>query len=561
MMRKIKVDWIGIFIVMFLSCMVIAGSKDRTLIPDIRYLYNRAEQMLDCLKEGNIPFFYYDDFGGVGYGSSFFYGQLTLYPFLVFVNKGIDVFINAYTVTLIALTYTGACFLSKRFTKNYKFIALLYMCSCWSVQSFFSFATLSNMLAMAISFYFIGFCVDFFRDKKSFISASIIFYLVINTHLITAVISFIICVILFIMYFDKLRFKDYIKFALFTTFICSYFLVNAIYHSGIVTNTNTINERMISYAVEGDENVIGNYQSRLPFTGVLFNYLLVDIGLTNADGYHVFNLTLTILLLIWGRHKFSKREFICLFISLVSIVLSVRFFWILIERLWLNPIQFPCRFTSYAVLCILLVFLRNLNFKKYKKYLFVGCCLPELILVPFVTSSINLSLVNEYASNSYSYQIINGEYLDKSFSWDLDDFEYKKNHVTDQDGNEYDFSVFPNKVVVSVHGNRGKDIQLTLPKLYYKGYTFSKVTVPETFVTMKEEEFYNHTYTPFITNTYNVEMGDSQFIKVDIGKSRGTFVLTYEHPAWLILLDAITLIIVVVSVLNLIFYKPSSDLA
>ena len=56
-------------------------------------------------------------------------------------------------------------------------------------------------------------------------------------------------------------------------------------------------------------------------------------------------------------------------------------------------------------------------------------------------------------------------------------------------------------------------------------------------------------------------MGDSQFIKVDIGKSRGTFVLTYEHPAWLILLDAITLIIVVVSVLNLIFYKPSSDLA
>ena len=165
------------------------------------------------------------------------------------------------------------------------------------------------------------------------------------------------------------------------------------------------------------------------------------------------------------------------------------------------------------------------------------------------------------AATDYSYQVINGEYLDKSFSWDLNNFEYKKNHVTDQDENEYDFSVFPNKVVVSVHGNRGKDIQLTLPKLYYRGYTFSRVEVPEAFTAMNEKEFYNHTYTPFITNTYNVEIGDSQFIKVDIGASRGTFVLTYEHPVWLILLDAITLIVVVVSVLNLIFYKPSSDLA
>lgn len=558
-MKRIKVDWVGIIIVMFLSCIVIAGSTNRTLVPDIRYLYNRAEQMLNCIKDGNIPFIYYDDFGGVGYGSSFFYGQLTLYPFLFFVNKGIDVFINAYTVVMIALTYTGACFLGKRFTKNYKFIALLYMCSCWSVQSFFSFATLSNILAIAISFYFIGFCIDFFRDRKSFVPASILFFAVINTHLITAVISFIICVMLFIIYFDKSRFKDYVKFALFTTFICSYFLMNAIYHSDVITNTQFINERMINYAISGDENVIGNYQSKLPFTGVLFNYFLTAVNLTNADGYHIFNLTLTVLIIFWGRHKFSIREIICLVISLVSIILSIRFIWILFEKLWLNPIQFPCRFTSYAVLCILLVCLRNLDFEKYKKYLFIGCCLPELILIPFVTSSINLSLVNEYASNSYSYQIINGEYLDKSFSWNLDDFEYKKNHVTDQDGNEYDFSVFPNKVVVSVYDSKDKDIQLTLPKLYYRGYTFSRIEVPEAFTAMNEKEFYNHTYTPYITDTYNVEMGDSQFIKVDIGISRGTFVLTYEHPVWLILLDELTLIIVVACILNLIFYKSSSN--
>ena len=558
-MRKIKIDWVGIFIIMFLSCMVIVANNDRTLVPDIRYLYNRAEQMLNCIKDGNIPFFYYNDFGGVGYGSSFFYGQLTLYHFLFFADKGIDVFVNAYTVVMIALTYTGACFLGKRFTKNYKFIALLYMCSCWSVQSFFSFATLSNMLATAISFYFIGFCVDFFRDRKSFIPASISFYLIMNTHLITAVISFIICIVLFIMYFSKSRFKDYVKFALFTTFICSYFIANTLYHSGVVNNTEFINNRMLKYVEAGNDNVICNYQSKFPFTGVIFNIILAKFELAGIDGYHLINLSAVVLMIVWGSHKFSKREISCLVISLLATLVSIRYFWVLVNKVWLNPIQFPCRFTAYIVLCILLICLRNVELTKFKSRVFILCCLPELLLIPFVTEPTDRALL-EY-DNPYSHQVINGEYLDKSFSWDLDDFEYKKSHVTDQDENEYDFSVFPNKVVVSVHGNRGKDIQLTLPKLYYKGYTFSKVTVPETFATMNEEEFYNHTYTPFITNTYNVEMGDSQFIKVDIGKSRGTFVLTYEHPVWLILLDAITLITVVAFVLNLIFYKPSSDLA
>lgn len=556
-MKRVKVDWIGITIVMFLSCIVIVGSTNRTLVPDIRYLYNRAEQMLNCIKDGNIPFFYYKDFGGVGYGSSFFYGQLTLYPFLFFVNKGIDVFINAYTVVMIALTYTGACFLGKRFTKNYKFVALLYMCSCWSVQSFFSFATLSNILATAISFYFIGFCIDFFRDKKSFVPASILFFVVINTHLITAIISFIICAILFIMYFDKSRFKNYVKFALFTTFICSYFLINVLYHSGVVNNIEFINKRMLKYVEADNYNVICNYQSKLPFTGVIFNIILAKFKLSGIDGYHLINLGVVILLIVWGRHKFSKREIVCLVISLLATLVSIRYFWVLVNKAWLNPIQFPCRFTSYIVICILLVCLRNVELTKFKSRIFILCCLPELLLISFVTEPTDRALL-EY-DNPYSHQVINGEYLDKSFSWDLNDFEYKKNHVTDQDGNEYDFSVFPNEVVVSVHGSRDKDIQLTLPKLYYRGYTFSRVEVPEAFTTMNEKEFYSHTYIPYITDAYNVEMGDSQFIKVDIGASRGTFVLTYEHPVWLILLDVITLITVVACILNLIFYRSSSN--
>ena len=550
-MKRIKVDWVGIIIVMFLSCIVIVCNSDRLQLADIQFFYNRAVQMLNCLKDGNIPFFYYDDFGGVGYGSAFFYGQLTLYPFLFFANKGIDVFINAYTIVMIALTYTGACFLGKRFTNNYKFIALLFMCSCYITQTMYSFAMLPNIMAIALSFYFIGFCIDFFRDRRSFVPASILFFVVINTHLVTAVISFIICVILFIMYFDKSRFKDYVRYVLFTTLICSYFLVNAFYHSDIITSTSKINEQMLSHKIG---TACCTYENWLPFTGILFNCIINMLGFTNLGGYRLLNLVVTILLPCWGRHKFTKREVFVLIIDIIATIVSIDKIWNLINKIWLIPIQFPCRFAPYIVLSIIIIFLRNKDLSILKRRIFILCCLPELLLMPFVVLP-----DTSVASTEYSYQVINGEYLDKSFSWNLGDFEYKKNHVTDQDGNEYNFSVFPNKVVVSVHSSKDKDIQLTLPKLYYRGYTFSRVEVPEAFTTMNEKEFYNHTYTPYITDTYNVEMGDSQFIKVDIGTSRGTFVLTYEHPVWLILLDALTLIIVVACILNLIFYKSSSN--
>lgn len=553
-MKKVKIDWLGIFVVMFIACTVIVGYTDRTLVPDLRYLYNRAEQMLQCIQDGRIPFFYYNDFGGAGYGSSFFYGQLTLYPFLPFVKLGISQFLNAYTIASIALTYTGSCYLCKRFSRNYKFISILFMCSCFIIQSFFSFSTLSNLLATGISFYFIGSCVDFFRDNKSFIPASIFFYLLMGTHLVTSVISFIICIMLFIMYFDKKRLKDYIKFACFTCVICAYFIANIIYHWGVVTNTKAINTRMLSYVAEGNGNIITNYQSKLPFTGVLFNIIIDKFGYNSNDGFHLINLAVIILLIIWGRHKFSKREISVFIIDLICTVLSVRLVWVALNKLWLNPIQFPCRFSAYIVLSIMLIFLRNIDLTKLKKRVFIVCCLPELLLVSFVTTPLDSSLLTD---NTYTYQVINGEYLDKSFDWDLTKFEYKKSHVTDQYGNEYKYDIYKDKVVISVV-NRYDDLELTFPKLYYKGYTLCKVDREDSFAMMNDEKYYESTYLQDITDKYDVEMGDSQFIKVSLGGSSGTFVLKYQHPVWLIVLDIVGLLTVIISLIDLIIIRKSS---
>ena len=77
-----------VLLVAFIIVAILYGficSEDAWYIADLRYLYNRAYQMLSCFQDGNMPWFYYNDFGGVGYGSSFFYGQLTLVPFLIFI--------------------------------------------------------------------------------------------------------------------------------------------------------------------------------------------------------------------------------------------------------------------------------------------------------------------------------------------------------------------------------------------------------------------------------------------------------------------------------------------
>lgn len=74
---------------------------------DVTFFVNRANQMLNCIKDGQVPFFYYNDFGGVGYGSSFFYGQLTLYPFLPLLLISKLAFIYGYITVMIVLVITG----------------------------------------------------------------------------------------------------------------------------------------------------------------------------------------------------------------------------------------------------------------------------------------------------------------------------------------------------------------------------------------------------------------------------------------------------------------------
>ena len=74
--QKFKMEYwyyIAFFIIAIIYIYSFFKNLDNTINnSDIAFLINRATQMINCLRDGNIPWFYYNDFFGVGYGSSFF---------------------------------------------------------------------------------------------------------------------------------------------------------------------------------------------------------------------------------------------------------------------------------------------------------------------------------------------------------------------------------------------------------------------------------------------------------------------------------------------------------
>ena len=205
-----KIDFAILFMVaVYVSVLFIY--KDALLCnTDNVFLLNRAQQMLHCIRDGNIPFFYYDDFKGIGYGSAFFYGHLTLYPFLPLLLLGKLPFLYGYIMASLIMSIIGVKAFVKRFCSNSRFVSDLYLLSISFFMLFVYTQLYACIMGQALGFLFLAYLVDFLRDKKSFLPSGLLFFLVINTHLLTAFVVFLIAVYMGIIYFDKNRIKEYV---------------------------------------------------------------------------------------------------------------------------------------------------------------------------------------------------------------------------------------------------------------------------------------------------------------------------------------------------------------
>ena len=491
-----------VLIMMTIIGFVIMGAKNLLGNEDYYFLYNRARQLLNCIQDGESIGFFYNDFNGVGYGSTFFYGYLTLIPFLPLLNIGGTIFLNAYLVVASMLFCFGTMYLVSRFTDKYVWITCLYLLSTFVLEMFSTTGLIVNLFAVGLSFFFVGTCIDFFRNSKKFIVSSILFFLILNTHLITALLSFILCVILCVCYFDKNRLKEYMLFVGVTVVFCSHFILDFIWHLDMPMFLNKINQGFISNMTSASTIHDGFFGSNFIFCDVLTLYL---IKATNVDGYSLFGigfLTISLIVLIKYYKTLSRKEVICLLSFVVGLIVGLTSVWMRLLDICNIPIQFPMRYMFYLLLGFYIIVCRRIEKKGVVVALFV-LSIPNIIFRLYVS---DMTLDMNTLTDLYTHQIVNGEYLSEDFDFNIDNFEERRNQVVDEKGNTYFYVKDKGKLYIKYDTNAKHT--LTLPKLYYRGYVCRNIE----------------------TNTIlEVQKGTSQFITITIpSNNNGIYEIYYD---------------------------------
>ena len=467
--RTWDITFLMLSVIMLLLMMCIRSG--RFVSSDTYFHYNRLLQMLDCFKDGKYPWFYYNDFQGVGYSTPFFYGQLTLLPFSIFLPLGVIGFGYAYSFICYIVIWLGVQSFTKRFSDKYAQIAFVFILSQFAVERIFYNQSLQAFkIGFGIGFFFLAYCVDIFRDRKGFIKPALLFCLIFDTSLNAAVVMFIACCVLFIVYFDSRMIRQYFRFAVLCCLLCSYFIVNILYHSDVLTRTKNIAFAIATHNYSDD--------------------LIVGFSGFGQPGIRL----LGVLPFLWSvkcllSRKLSKREVIGLILCAVCVIASYEPIFIY-SGLYIL-FQVPVRYLGIIVLVYLIIAFRH---EDLRWFIVMSC------IVTAVTSCIYVSrsgLLEEEDIPTLG-SVAMGDYLHESFDWEVFDSMRQANGKA--------FTESRGIVVMQSDGEE----ELYFPKLYYRGYRASGSD-----------------------RTFDVKMGISQFIYVEPDGYVGEIRLEYCHPIWL----------------------------
>lgn len=179
---------------------------------DIYFHYRRFNALMESIKNGNYPVYIdFKAFNNYGYGTKWFYPDLTLIPFALIEN--ITSFIFAYKIMWFTMTILCGILTYKMVTKISDdataaiFISLLYTFSTYRLQDMYERGAVGEALSFTfIPIVFWGLYEIIKGDYKKWYIISIGFTLLIYTHLISAILTFITSLIFIFIYY-----KDFLK--------------------------------------------------------------------------------------------------------------------------------------------------------------------------------------------------------------------------------------------------------------------------------------------------------------------------------------------------------------
>lgn len=495
--RESRAAWVLAGVALFVIFSLLCFNDDLAKVGDSIFLYNRCYQIRDCLLNGHYPFLYYEDLGGIGYGSPIFYGQLSLFPFVFFLDD-ISVFLKVYFLSCLLLNFFGfRCFLKR--VSSYATLTSCFYITSMAFLSLVGGNIPANVMAVGFSWFFFAFCVDYFRDGKSFALLILSYFMIWQSNFNSTVLATVVCFGIFLVYVNVRRWKDYVRLLVAVSLTIGYNLVNIVVHMDAISTTGA--EAMLSVLNQKSD---GRLLSIHPIGGYLFrsNFEAVDcccgfmtLGLLAVFVYFVFH----------GIRAESRRFKVCSILigvaCLAGYAVGTCAVWPTVYKATDLFFQFPIRYYIFLFGFVLAILSRVIK-PHWLVYLVIGLCILDIFAVnPFRSEP---SAHIEYVG----LQLGNGEYASPAFIKDYGVYKEYCDSIHSASGETYAFERGYNEVVVDCSSNPGKDI-LTLPKLYYKGYQ----------AVGSDGEL------------FTVESGYSNYCQVDIGTYKGTLSLFYKVPS------------------------------
>lgn len=484
--NKDKHFWFFLSVLLILASYMIYAYNPIGEYPGWDYYFHimRFEALINALKDGTFPSYIdYNAATGYGYLCKTFYPDPILIPFAavgLFTGSYI-----AYQVMIFTLTVLCGIFTYKTINTIYKntFVAglgaILYTFSIYRLYDLFHRAALGE----SISFTFfplviLGLYYIIKGNYKKWYILSIGFSLIIFSHVISSVLTFVTLLIIALIYFKSLlkepkRIIYLLVSGIATLLIVSYFLwpmleqmaSNTFYYQ---TNSNLFPR----------DTALGLKNIFLGITcGINYgpNAIFVGTG---------FILTILILLRIFvksDKSAASRSIDIGVLIGIFYIFCASRFFpWGYFPFSKLNFIQFPWRLYKYTTYFFAVggAYYIFLIFRSNKKRFFAGSVVVLLTVFTMYTHSNDYRSIQSTHLHDYlkAPAIINGFYLfgAEYVPSKVPSIEYIAKRGSDSITTNYD-----NTAISNFSRNRGKisfDItaskpeSIELPLLYYKGY-------------------------------------------------------------------------------------------
>lgn len=481
---------------MFLIFCLVSFNDNLAQVGDSVFLYNRLVQIKDCLAHGKWPFFYYEDLGGIGYGSPIFYGHLTLFPFLPLAGN-ISAFVKAYYLSCLLLNFFGfRCFL-KRFSSYATLTSCFYVFSM-TFCGLYNANIPANVMAVGWSWFFFAYCIDYFRDYRGFIPFILTYFMIWQSNFNTTVIATLFCMGIGLAYFKRDRIKGYLVTVLVVFLTVGYNIANILDHLDALRLVDP--EYMLGIlTADSDARVtsihpLGGYVLRSYFKGV-----------DGCVGFMTFSLFAVFVFFVIRGFRTQSRRFkvmtvVGLMLAFAGYALGTWPIWSEFYKATNVFFQFPIRYWVFLFGFVLAILSRVIKPNKLV-YLAVLFCLLDVVIVnPFRSApSTGLYYV--------AYQLGNGEYASNEFVMDWATYSKYYDAVVSESGEDYAFERGFNLVKVDCSANTGGDV-LTLPKLYYRGYQARGEGGVK----------------------FAVKPGYSNYCQVDIGDYTGVLRLYYEVP-------------------------------